>query len=268
MQLTHTNITCPTMDPNKIEQIPENELLMLQNAFLNNIMHEIRTPLNAIIGCSDIISMPDTDRETVGEMSVQLRRYSSYLLKMIDNIVIMSKIQAGLIKVSPSKFDVLFLATYIYHSSRSLVVTDPAKNGKVSYTLVNNLGDKPVLVWADDRMICQVANALVDNAIKFTDEGSVRLSAAVTAHQGKNESDYILEIKVSDTGTGIAPENGEIIFDKFKKVSPDPSRIYDGAGLGLAIAKAQTEMMNGSLTFKSKVGEGTEFTLRVPVTRC
>ncbi len=246
----------------------ENELQKLQNEFLNNIMHEIRTPLNAIIGCSDIISMPDTDRETVGELSVQLRRYSNYLLKMIDNIITVSKIQSGLIKVAPSKFDIVFLATYIYHSSMSLVMTDPDKRGKIKYTLSNTLGDKPVFIWADDTLICQTVNALIDNAIKFTDEGSVQLSFQLKADHNKNASDYILEIRTTDTGTGISPENSQLIFEKFRKISPDSSRIFDGAGLGLHIARALTSMMQGTLEFTSEPGAGTQFVLRIPVVRC
>lgn len=249
-------------------QMTSEEAQEIQNAFLNNISHEIRTPLNAIIGCSEIISMSDTDHETIAEMSTQLRRYSNYLLKMIDNIVIISKLSNGLIKVSPSKFDLSFLFTYIYNSTKSLLVTDPSKRDRINYRLINNLGPTPTYIWSDDSIICQIVNALVDNAIKFTDDGSVTLSLSLIADSKGNGSDYILQASVSDTGIGIPEENREMIFEKFRKISPDPNRLYDGAGLGLAIAKIQTEMLNGKLSFTSKCGQGTEFTLRIPVVRC
>ncbi|MCQ2250092.1 MAG: HAMP domain-containing histidine kinase [Bacteroidales bacterium] len=251
----------------KLNITGNDDMLRVQNAFLNNISHEIRTPLNAIIGCSEIISMPDTDRDTVAELSQQLRKHSNYLLKMLDNIIILSKLESGLIKCNPSKFDVGFLFSYIYHSSKSLVATDSTKRGRISYRLENNLGDAPVYVWADDTIICQMVNALVDNAIKFTDDGSVVLDVRISADSGKLSADYVLEVTVSDTGLGIPLEGRDTIFGKFKKLSPDPSRIFDGAGLGLALVKTFANLLNGSVSYVTEPGKGSVFTLKIPVVR-
>jgi len=256
------------MENNNLDIDCKGDMLRVQNAFLNNISHEIRTPLNAIIGCSEIISMPDTDRETVGELSQQLRKHSNYLLKMLDNIITLSKLEAGLIKCNPSKFDLVFLFSYIYHSSRSLIATDFSKRNRVSYRMESLLGDTPIYVWADDTIICQMVNALVDNAIKFTDDGSVTLSVSIAADSEKSSSDYVLEVRVSDTGIGIPLEGRASIFGKFKKLSPDPSRIFDGAGLGLAIVNTFADMVNGCISYESEPGKGTEFTLQIPVVRC
>ncbi len=256
------------MENNKLNRNSSEDLLSVQNAFLNNISHEIRTPLNAIIGCSEIISMPDTDRETVGELSQQLRKHSNYLLKMLDNIITLSKLESGLIKCNPSKFDLVFLFSYIYHSSRSLVATDISKRDRVSYVMENHLGDTPIYVWADDTIICQMVNALVDNAIKFTDDGKVTLSVSISADNAKSSSDYVLEVRVSDTGIGIPLEGRDSIFTKFRKLSPDPARIFDGAGLGLALVKTFSQMVNGTISYESEPGQGSVFTLRIPVVRC
>ncbi len=246
------------------------ELQKIQNAFLNNISHEIRTPLNAIVGCSDIMSMPDTDKETMAEMSQQVKRHSQYLLNMLDNILNISKLESGLFMERPNKFDLGFLFSYIYFSTKSLLMNDRVKRDNVTYQFISHLDVTPLYVWADDSIICQMVTAIVDNAIKFTDIGTVTLAVSyqVSDIPGSGPSDYNLVVDVEDTGWGIAPENQSLIFEKFRKVQPVDNRIYDGAGLGLAIVKNLAKVVDASIYLESEPGKGTKFRLKIPVVSC
>lgn len=240
------------------------EALKLQTSFLKTISHEIRTPLNVIVGCCDVLSLPDCDSETREMLVVQLKRSVRYLLDFCDNAAFINSLESGSITPHPNEFDVLFTLDFIYNSTKSNLKAK--RNNAVCYVMNNSLGKStPVHLYGDDSLMCRAMVLIVDNAIKFTEEGSITLSAGFcTAKDGRD----MLEIQVSDTGIGIPREYHNDIFQKFWKAPQTGSKIYDGAGLGLAIAKLIVDLLDGEITLQSEVGKGSVFSVRFPVTRC
>ncbi len=247
-----------------IDPTVHEEALKLQTAFLKTISHEIRTPLNVIVGCCDVLSQPDCDNETREMLVVQLKRSVRYLLNFCDNAAFINSLEAGNIQPHPNEFDVIFTLDFIYNSTKSLLVAD--KRNAVCYVLNNSLGDsQPIHLYGDDSLMCHAVTLIVENAIKFTEEGTVTLSAKFhTANDGRE----MLEFQVADTGIGIDKEYHQSIFNKFWKVPQTGNKIYDGAGIGLAIAKQIVEMLDGEIILESTLGIGSIFTARFPITRC
>ncbi|MCR5455426.1 MAG: hypothetical protein K6F33_10605 [Bacteroidales bacterium] len=247
-----------SIDPNVHE-----EALKLQTAFLKTISHEIRTPLNVIVGCCDVLSLPDCDNETREMLVVQLKRSVRYLLNFCDNAAFINSLEVGNIKPHPNVFDVIFTLDFIYNSTKSLLVAD--KRNAVCYVLNNSLGDSQAIhLYGDDSLMCHAITLIVENAIKFTEEGTVTLSARF--HTSSNGTE-MLEFQVADTGIGIDKEYHQSIFNKFWKVPQTGNKIYDGAGIGLAIAKQIVDMLDGEIELESTLGVGSIFTVRFPITR-
>lgn len=242
------------------------EALKLQTAFLKTISHEIRTPLNVIVGCCDVLSLPDCDTETREMLVLQLKRSVRYLLNFCDNAAFINSLEAGSVVPHPNKFDAMFALEFIYNSAKSLIVA-ANKRDSVRYMLQNYLGGEgssPVHIYGDDSLMCRAIALLVENAIKFTESGSVTLEAGfATATDGSD----MLKIQVIDTGIGIAEEYHGDIFKKFWKAPQTGSKIYDGAGLGLAIVKNIVDLLNGNITVESAPGNGSVFTVMFPITR-
>ena len=241
------------------------EALKLQTSFLKTISHEIRTPLNVIVGCCDVLSQPDCDSETREMLVVQLKRSVRYLLDFCDNAAFINSLEAGSVKPRPNEFDVIFTLDFIYNSTKSLLKAK--KNNSICYVMNNSLGShaEPVHLYGDDSLMCRAMVLIVENAIKFTEQGSITLSAGFcTAMDGRE----MLEIQVSDTGIGIPKEYHRNIFQKFWKAPQTGSKIYDGAGLGLSIVHQIVDLLEGEIALVSEVDKGSTFSVRFPVTRC
>ncbi len=239
------------------------EALKMQTAFLKTISHEIRTPLNVIVGCCDVLSQPDCDTETREMLVVQLKRSIRNLLNFCDNAAFINSLEAGSVTPRPNLFDVLFTIEFIYNSTKSLIVAE--KRNAVCYVLNNELGSGHVRFYGDDGLICRAVTLLVENAIKFTEEGTVTLSAGFCTERDGME---MLEIQVSDTGIGIDKEYHADIFKKFWKAPQTGHKIYDGTGLGLTIVQGIVELLDGTVHMKSEPGRGSTFSVRFPVTTC
>jgi signal transduction histidine kinase len=245
------------------------QLQNLQNAFLRAMSHEIRTPLNVIVGCCDELSQPDCDPNTRMLLLTQLRRSVRSLIDFCDNASIINMLEAGNVKVRNNQFDLQFTLDFIYCSTKSLVKIHD-KNGIITYNFCNKIPNTSVHVIGDDSMICRVLTLLVDNAVKFTDTGTVTLTTDF--YQGDNWIDgmhgnCMLVAEVCDTGIGIAPEYHADIFNKFWKVPPT-DKIYDGVGLGLTIVNDIIKILGGSITVNSSLGKGASFTVRIPLEMC
>ncbi len=241
------------------------EALKLQTEFLKTISHEIRTPLNVIVGCCDVLSQPDCDSETREMLVVQLKRSVRYLLDFCDNAAFLNSLEAGSIKPRPNEFDVIFTLDFIFNSTNSLLKAK--KSNSVCYVMNNSLGnnDAPVHLYGDDSLMCRAMVLIVENAIKFTEKGTITLSAGFcTADDGRE----MLEIQVTDTGIGSPVVYQRKIFQKFWKAPQTGTKIYDGAGLGLAIVKLIVDLLEGEIDVLSEVGIGSVFAVRFPVTRC
>ncbi|MBR6179527.1 MAG: response regulator [Bacteroidales bacterium] len=237
----------------------------LKTAFLNNLSHEIRTPLNAIVCCSDIISMPDTDPSTYGELSEQIKKSTRYLLNLVDNIIAISKLESGNTTIVTKPTDLVFLFKYIFEYNKANLAHDETKRRNIQLIFNNQIKEHSLKVSSDENFLRQIVSLLVENAVKFTEHGTVSLSVNIEKNETEQE---LLHIEVKDTGIGISQEDQKIIFEKFRKAANMGQKIYDGAGIGLAIIKKQIGMLNGNIQLESKLGVGSKFTVTIPITRC
>jgi GAF domain-containing protein len=219
-----------------------------KSEFLANMSHELRTPLNAIIGFSEVLG-----ERLFGELNEKQAEYTDdiltsgrHLLSLINEILDLSKIEAGRMELELATFD---LALAI-ENARTFVRERAIKHGiNLDVTVDERLGD----LVGDERKIKQVLLNLLSNAVKFTPEGG---RIGINAKQ----ADGAVEISVSDTGIGIAPEDQPKIFEEFRQVGSDNAKKVEGTGLGLTLAKKFVELHGGRIWVTSEVGKGSTFT--------
>jgi len=225
-----------------------------KSEFLANMSHELRTPLNAIIGFSEVL----TDR-MFGELNEKQEEYlkdiyasGTHLLSLINDILDLSKIEAGRMELELTDFD---LPTAL--DNALTLVRERA--GRRSLTLHTRVDERLGQIQADERKVRQVVLNLLSNAIKFTPEGGRIEVAAVT-------KDGSVEVSVSDTGVGIAPEDQEAVFEEFRQVGTADKKV-EGTGLGLTLCRKFVELHGGKIWVKSQIGVGSTFTFTIPVRR-
>ena len=223
-----------------------------KSEFLANMSHELRTPLNAIIGFSEVL----TDR-MFGELNEKQDQYlkdiyasGTHLLSLINDILDLSKIEAGRMELESTEFH---LPTAI-ENALTLV---RERAGRRSLGLQTNIDDRLGQIQADERKVRQVVLNLLSNAIKFTPEGG-RIEVGAVPKDG------FVEVSVSDTGTGIAPEDQEKVFEEFRQVGTAAKKI-EGTGLGLTLCRKFVELHGGRIWVKSELGEGSTFTFTIPM---
>jgi GAF domain-containing protein len=225
-----------------------------KSEFLANMSHELRTPLNAIIGFSEVLS-----EKMFGELNEKQEEYlkdihasGQHLLSLINDILDLSKIEAGRMELELSDFDL----PMTIENALTLVRERAARRGIVLHTTVDKrLGH----VQADERKIRQVLLNLLSNAIKFTPEGG-RIEV------GAKPVDGSVEVSVTDTGVGIAAEDQEAVFEEFRQVGTADKKV-EGTGLGLALSRKFIELHGGKIWVKSQIGAGSTFRFTVPVRR-
>jgi len=223
-----------------------------KSEFLANMSHELRTPLNAIIGFSEVLSerMFGELNEKQDEYLKDIHASGQHLLSLINDILDLSKIEAGRMELELSEFD---LAATI-DNALMLVRERATRRGiELHKTVDEEVGQ----IRADERKVRQVLLNLLSNAIKFTPEGGRIEVRAVPV-------DGAIEVTVSDTGAGIAPEDHEAIFEEFKQVGTASKKV-EGTGLGLALSRRFIELHGGRIWVKSQVGQGSAFTFAIPV---
>lgn len=247
------------------ELVRQNELLQRQaieleaassakSLFLANMSHEFRTPLNAILGYTSMILQgvsgplpPSVDR--------QLRRVDSngrHLLTVINDILDIARIEAGKMPLNLAKFGVAELVTEV------LAEVDPLIQ-KSKLELTTELAGKLPTLRTDRAKVKQILMNLISNALKFTPQGTVTVSARVTKRRDA------IRLSVSDTGIGIAEKDQETVFQDFRQVDNSPTRQYGGTGLGLAICRRLATVLGGDIELASKLGTGSTFTLVLPL---
>jgi signal transduction histidine kinase len=227
-----------------------------KSSFLANMSHEMRTPMNAIIGMTAIASSAE-DIERKDYCLGRIREASTYLLGVINDILDMSKIEAGRFEISPVKFDFEKMV------DKTVNVINFRVLEKHQNLTVKIGAEIPKMMIGDDIRISQVMSNLLANAAKFTpDHGSICLEARLA----KLEGDVCtLRIEVADTGIGISPEQQARLFSSFAQADGSISRRFGGTGLGLAISKRIVEMMNGHLWVESELGNGAKFHFTIDV---
>lgn len=221
--------------------------------FLSTMSHEIRTPMNAIIGMTNLLSK-DNPREDQLEQLEILDFSAKTLLSLINDVLDFSKIESGKIEFEDLDFDLQYLLRGVLESFRF----NAQKKG---IELKLEVGDDvPEILLGDSSRLTQILNNLVSNAVKFTDEGEVKITVTQT---GLNDGLIGLEFSVSDTGVGISEDKLENIFESFTQERTDTSRIFGGTGLGLTISKKLVELQGGTIHVESKKGEGSTFTVNL-----
>jgi two-component system, NtrC family, sensor kinase len=225
-----------------------------KSEFLANMSHELRTPLNAVIGFSEVLSerMFGELNEKQDEYLKDIHASGQHLLSLINDILDLSKIEAGKMELELSDFDLPMTVD----NALMLVRERAARRGISLHTTVD---DRLGQIQADERKIRQVLLNLLSNAIKFTPEGG-RIEVGAKPVNGS------IEISVSDTGIGIAPEDQEAVFEEFRQVGTADKKV-EGTGLGLALSRKFIELHGGKIWVKSQVGRGSMFTFTVPVRR-
>lgn len=227
---------------------------LLKTSFLNNISHEIRTPLNAIIGFSELLLETETTPEKRKHFLHLISQSSNQLLLIITDIINIATIEAGQLKLNNGKVDVNSTLRILYDQFHGIAV-----NKKIEFRISLALSDQDAIIISDAIKFLEVLSNLINNAIKFTNQGQVSFGYELEAN--------MLKIHVSDTGIGIKPEHHEKIFDRFWQVEHTLSNKYGGTGLGLSISKTYVELMGGKIWLHSEPGIGTSFYFTLPYTK-
>ena len=226
-----------------------------KSEFLANMSHELRTPLNAVIGFSEVLL-----ERMFGDLNPKQDEYlqdilssGRHLLSLINDILDLSKIEAGRMELELTTFDL----PVALDNALTLVRERATRHG---IRLDLAVDDRVGAVVGDERKIKQVILNLLSNAVKFTPEGGRVTVRALPAGDA-------VEVAVSDTGIGIAPEDREAIFEEFRQVGSDYARKREGTGLGLTLARKFVELHGGTIRVESEVGRGSTFTVALPVGR-
>lgn len=226
----------------------------LKSAFLANMSHEIRTPMNAIIGFSDLLISDEYTEEEKKEFGNLIKNSGSSLLKLIDDIIDISIMEAGHLKLNMASVNV----NYHLNEIALFFMGDRERIGKTNVEIKLNLppdSDK-IRIETDAVRFRQVINNLVGNALKFTETGTIELGYTIG-------SDPVLHFYVKDSGIGIRSEKISMIFERFNKLD-DERRIYAGTGLGLTISKKIVEELGGFMYVESEYGKGSKFSFTLP----
>ncbi len=237
--------------------VDANAAYKTQAEFLANMSHEIRTPINGILGMLQLTLMADDLQADYRDNLVTAKNCADTLLRLINDILDISKLEAGKYKIKEETFDV---RQAIEETVAAQVPIANNKGLQLDCSFGNNI---PKLVKGDGQRVQQILNCLLSNAIKFTSEGSVRVKVASMDMEGENK--VKLRIAVADTGIGISEANMSKLFIRFSQVDSSDTRKYGGSGLGLVISKQIAELMGGTIQVQSKEDIGSTFIVEVPM---
>jgi signal transduction histidine kinase/DNA-binding response OmpR family regulator/HAMP domain-containing protein len=225
-----------------------------KSQFLANMSHELRTPLNAIIGLTEMMvtNAPRFGTEKAAEPLQRVRRAGTHLLGLINQVLDLSKIEAGKLELSPESVNLAPLVEEVIGTARQLA--EQNKN-----RLVLEMQENPGRLTVDPMRLRQILLNLLSNACKFTKQGEVKLRVRKGGDRPSS-----MEFAVADTGIGMTPEQQAKLFEEFTQADSSTARQYGGTGLGLAITRKLARLMGGDVTVTSELGKGSVFTVRLP----
>ncbi|GHU49893.1 hypothetical protein FACS1894127_4190 [Clostridia bacterium] len=222
--------------------------------FLASMSHEIRTPMNTILGMSELIRTDNLDEVQLRLIS-DIRRMSHTLLQIINDILDYSKIEAGKLELSPSDYNIVSLIDNIYALTK---ISIGYKALELRYSIAPGV---PKVLFGDEVRVRQIITNIVNNAVKYTNKGYVRVQLSRMTRKGVD----CLAICVRDTGIGIKEEDFPRLFDAFEQANSGKDKGIIGTGLGLTITKRLLDMMGGDISFESTYGVGSEFSVFIPI---
>jgi hypothetical protein len=238
----------------KLALAKANGINIFKTHLLGNLNHEIRTPMNSIIGFSQIM-IEESEDENVVEMSNKIIKSSYRLLNTLNSIIELSDLESERVKVNNNDINISHFVRYLDYSYK----TTAQEKG---LSLEIEIQKEDIIVSSDEKLLEQIFRNLLDNAIKYTEKGGIKIIANEFIDEDKNK---YCAIKVLDTGIGIPQKNLNVIFDAFKQLSEGVTRRYEGTGLGLTIAEKMVRLLNGKLEVVSKEGVGSSFAILLPL---
>ena len=240
-----------------------------KSVFLANMSHEIRTPINAILGMDTMI-LRESDDKDILEYAGNIQSASQTLLSLINDILDFSKIETGKLELVQGDYALSSLINDVYH-----MLLGKAKEKGLALN-VDSDKNLPAKLYGDEVRIRQIIVNILNNAIKYTEKGSVTLKVGMSEQQNADAinnnnvtgsqpaKNIIITFTISDTGIGIKSENISHLFDSFSRFDENKNKHIEGTGLGLAITKQLTKLMNGKINVTSKYGEGSVFEVSIP----
>jgi PAS domain S-box-containing protein len=223
----------------------------LKSAFLTNMSHEIRTPMNGILGFTELLKEPNLTSDELQDFIQTIQISGTRMLNTINNIVDISKIESGLMKVDIKETNINEKMEFTYKFFKPEVEIKG-----LQFLFKSSLPANEAIIKTDNEKVYGILTNFVKNAIKFTYEGSIEI--------GYEKKGKYLEFFVKDTGIGIPLNQQQIIFERFRQGSDSLTRKYEGSGLGLSIAKSYVEMLGGEIRVESEEGKGSTFYFTIP----
>ncbi|MGM0407816.1 MAG: ATP-binding protein [Bacteroidota bacterium] len=229
----------------------------LKSAFLANMSHEIRTPMNAILGFTELLTMPDltiTPKEKQNYVKL-IHNSGNNLLHLIDDVIDISKIEAGQLKIIQKECNINKTLIDIYESYQEIKKQQGKDNIELSFNLGDETGD--IITITDPLRLNQIISNLVDNALKFTEDGFIKFGYEI-------QKTNTLLFYVKDSGIGMDERKKDHVFERFRKIEDNKTKLYRGAGLGLAICKSLIELLGGKIWVESAPSAGSAFYFTLP----
>ncbi|MCX6283925.1 MAG: ATP-binding protein, partial [Bacteroidetes bacterium] len=233
----------------------------LKSAFLSNMSHEIRTPMNAIIGFSTLLSDPSATDEERQEFIRIIKERGNDLMRIMDDIIDIAKIEAGQVKIEIRECPVNTLLSSLFSTMNE--VRKKLLKTHVDLRFKPFSPDKDFTILTDGNRLRQVLSNLIENSFKFTDQGFVEFGYTFKTEEN---SGPVIEFFVRDSGIGIPIDKQQVIFERFRQADDTSTRKYGGTGLGLTICKNLMSLLNGDIRLESETGQGATFYISLPLT--
>ncbi len=233
----------------------EAEVDQMKRSFLANVSHEIRTPMNAIVGFSNLLTDNNYNNDQKKFFIDEINKNSKELLRLIDNILLTASVESENLKLNMEFFSLEKMMDSLYMEFYDLLKEQNRNNLKL--LLKKDKSNKNIQLFSDPEKLKQAIQNLLDNALKFTVEGSVEF--------GYRMIDDRIEFFITDTGKGIDDTKFKHIFNKFHRVEEGSVNSEKGLGIGLSIADKLIKLLGGKLTFKSTLGKGSSFQFKIPL---